>query len=1121
MTLFLAEKKVASFLECATIMIAKDEGETKMYKETESGIKYFGDIDPKAIVQIENCLSDPRARYASIMGDGHYGYQIPIGGVVGYSNAVSPSGVGYDIACVDGDTEFLSPEGWIKFKDYDGEEVCQYSPENNEGSFTKPLNYIKKKSDESFFHLSSRNMDHMVSGDHKLLLYKPYKNDYFDMVAKDFVKQHDNSTTGCYYKFNTSFKIKINSKLDIKDSFLRVIVMVNADGYIRNKNTGNCVVSVLKDRKKDRARKLLEDAKIKYTESTPESRDGKYTNFYFNSPIKEKSYKILWKCNAEQLSIITEECLYWDGNHKNKCFYTRNKDFADFIQYAFSSNNKRTLIDVSERKGGVDYRVFAYDSTKVSMKTNPKNRRKSKIVRVSPIDGFHYCFTVPTGYLIVRRNGKVIITGNCGNKAVLIDADASDVRKNISKIMDDIFKNISFGVGRINQSSVESPLLDDGDIWSDQPMADLHKLASEQLGTIGSGNHFVDVFSDELDRIWIGIHCGSRGFGHKIATYFLEKANAPQAMDEPPCVLSMDSTLGKDYYRAMKIAGEYAYAGRNWICKEVADILGAKIIEEVHNHHNFCIPSTEKIPTPTGWTTIDKIEKGDIVFSFDKEKGIYKTKVKNKIETGEKIIYSIKTRNREIRCSPEHPILTIEVTEDFHPTRKWHKKRVGKYIWKKAEDLKEKDIVVCSHNYHEENKKNSFGLKKSRLLGAFIGDGWLRKNPFNCGYSVGLAIGNKEEEVTIRYKKLLEEIFPMAKWGNNKKGAFGLSSSNKEVYINLLQWNIGMKSKERMFPNFVFNLNRKEKISFISGYIDADGYVYKKDMNENNGRCKICAASKRLVEDLRELCIGIGLHCTNILTINYKSNFGEHLAYSFFLDAFSSSFLKLWHQTKNKNQRNVKEINLKHDLQKSKIGYLDLPNNFFAQYIKKIEISDHKEKVFDIEIDDVNHNFICEGIVVHNCWEENHFGEDIYVVRKGSTPAFPGQKCFVGGSMGDISVILEGVESEESKGILYSTVHGAGRVMGRMEAKGKIKFDKETNERRVVREPRISREDMNAWLREKNVELRGADVDESPQAYKRLPEVLAHHEGTINIVHTLTPLGVCMAGPDIRDPYKD
>ena len=77
--------------------------------------------------------------------------------------------------------------------------------------------------------------------------------------------------------------------------------------------------------------------------------------------------------------------------------------------------------------------------------------------------------------------------------------------------------------------------------------------------------------------------------------------------------------------------------------------------------------------------------------------------------------------------------------------------------------------------------------------------------------------------------------------------------------------------------------------------------------------------------------------------------------------------------------------------------------------------------------------------MVHNhhnyAWRENHGGKDLWVVRKGATPAFPGQRGFIGGSMGDDAVIVEGMDSEEAKASLYSTVHGAGRLFGRKEAK--------------------------------------------------------------------------------------
>jgi tRNA-splicing ligase RtcB len=263
-------------------------------------------------------------------------------------------------------------------------------------------------------------------------------------------------------------------------------------------------------------------------------------------------------------------------------------------------------------------------------------------------------------------------------------------------------------------------------------------MARGQLGTVGSGNHYVDLFTDEQDRVWIGVHFGSRGLGHKIATWFLKRAGAKDGMDVEPCVIDAASDLGEQYIACMHLAGAYAYAGRDWVCGRVAKLLGAPIVEEVHNHHNFA-------------------------------------------------------------------------------------------------------------------------------------------------------------------------------------------------------------------------------------------------------------------------------------------------------------------------------------------------------------------------------------------WRETHSGEEYWVVRKGATPAFPGQKGFVGGTMGETSVILEGVENEEAKHSLYSTVHGAGRVMGRNEAKGKV--DRKTGE--LLRAGKVTQEMMQGWLKRANVELRGAGLDESPDCYKRLPEVLAEHGKSIRILHAMTPAGVAMAGANEFDPYKD
>ncbi|MBC7894959.1 MAG: RtcB family protein, partial [Cytophagaceae bacterium] len=163
--------------------------------------------------------------------------------------------------------------------------------------------------------------------------------------------------------------------------------------------------------------------------------------------------------------------------------------------------------------------------------------------------------------------------------------------------------------------------------------------------------------------------------------------------------------------------------------------------------------------------------------------------------------------------------------------------------------------------------------------------------------------------------------------------------------------------------------------------------------------------------------------------------------------------------------------------------------------------------------------------LVHNhhnfAWQEVHDGESLVVVRKGATPAFPGQLGFVGGSMGDDAVIIEGAtgDSPEQREALYSTVHGAGRVMSRTQARGKMKGW--GSKARIVSPGLVSWEMVNEWLGPRKVELRGGGLDEAPQAYRRLPKVLEAQGDTVRVVHTLTPLIVVMAGENEYDPYKD
>ena len=348
----------------------------------------------------------------------------------------------------------------------------------------------------------------------------------------------------------------------------------------------------------------------------------------------------------------------------------------------------------------------------------------------------HLGYSQPVGGAVAYRE-HISVSGvgydiACGNLAVRTSLPFGAVRDRVGPILDKVAGRVSFGVGRKNARRVEHPLFGDEEAWRAADALHLRKMARDQLGTVGAGNHYVDLFREVAEGVeeadgpvWVGVHFGSRGLGHKLAAQYLKRGGGREGIDEPPTLLHQDSDLGRGYLAAMALAGRYAYAGREWVAAEALDILGAEATAEVHNHHNFA-------------------------------------------------------------------------------------------------------------------------------------------------------------------------------------------------------------------------------------------------------------------------------------------------------------------------------------------------------------------------------------------WREEVGGAPAWVVRKGCTPAFPGQAGFVGGSMGDDAVVLEGAESPLAAGLLHSTVHGAGRVLGRRQALRAL-----------------SRGDMEAWLRGRGVQLRGGDLDESPMAYRRLDEVLAHHAGTIRVLHRLRPFGVVMAGPGEFDPYKD
>ena len=157
----------------------------------------------------------------------------------------------------------------------------------------------------------------------------------------------------------------------------------------------------------------------------------------------------------------------------------------------------------------------------------------------------HLGYAQPVGGVIAYEK-QISISGvgfdiGCGNMAVRLDTPFSQIEGKVGTIIKDVHSVISFGVGRTNDERVEHELFDDADAWRESDMGAYRQKAVAQLGTVGSGNHYVDLLRDEEGLVWIGVHFGSRGLGHTSATRYLKAAGGKDGMNVPPAVIDEDS----------------------------------------------------------------------------------------------------------------------------------------------------------------------------------------------------------------------------------------------------------------------------------------------------------------------------------------------------------------------------------------------------------------------------------------------------------------------------------------------------------------------------------------------------------------------------------------------------
>jgi len=337
--------------------------------------------------------------------------------------------------CVDCDTEYLTPTGWKRIDKYEkGDKVAQFNKETEHMSFVLPEAYIKKPCEEMYHIKTMYGVDQMLCAEHRVLYTtnkrlrtqeKPqstYRRDgylrekYKVSRMEEVYKRHMKCAHGWSGKLPTTFKYTGGKGLPLSEIELRLQVASIADGTY-SPNRKKVCINIKRKRKIERMRTLLQQSNFEWHEKPQKTG---YVRFYFEPVYRVKEFDVrFWECSLEQLKIINDEVLHWDGCVANKRSYfcSTSKASIDFIQFVFAVNGFRGNIRTDNRP---HHKNTCYYVSKTSRNFCgiASGTKKGSITKSKSADGFKYCFTVPDGFLVLRRNGCVFVTGNCAKTTI-------------------------------------------------------------------------------------------------------------------------------------------------------------------------------------------------------------------------------------------------------------------------------------------------------------------------------------------------------------------------------------------------------------------------------------------------------------------------------------------------------------------------------------------------------------------------------------------------------------------------------------------------------------------------------------------------------------------------------
>ncbi|MBA3534463.1 MAG: SufD family Fe-S cluster assembly protein [Ardenticatenales bacterium] len=403
-----------------------------------------------------------------------------------------------------------------------------------------------------------------------------------------------------------------------------------------------------------------------------------------------------------------------------------------------------------------------------------------------------------------------------------------------------------------------------------------------------------------------------------------------------------------------------------------------------------CLRGDARVYTGRGLVPIEAVEAGDVVFSFDEvQEQIIPATVKATAYKGEREVFEVAVGTRTIHATANHPFLALAY-------RKEDGKQRGRYTreWKYLEELQVGDLVALakqlpdvgqahtllqpeiktevvgrnqsveykldiSNRYNEVSLPEQTSAELMWWFGLYIGDGFIHHTNGADKARVEFAIPATDAGLRTELEQVTEAQFSLPMTNGDPYRV----TANSTIIARFLEANgfEGTAHTKRV-PQWVFTLPEEQRLAFIGGYVDADGYVRD---HEKNRDISLTSANPDLLQDVKNLAASCGIPTSNIHRFESKHPHDKTRTVTGYRFTFSGDFDRIACRSPQRTGRLGKR-QYHHDYSSAKGTTFRDHTNEFIGFAKITSITPAGvAPVYDIEVDGP-HNFVAEGLIVHN-----------------------------------------------------------------------------------------------------------------------------------------------------------